>query len=76
MTPLEITDYKRGWALRAYIVDLHTDLRSDGIEHCKQYCEKHLWNHKRFGDVYYDTFMFEFEEDAIRFAGEFERFVK
>ena len=76
MSPQEITDYKRGWRLNAYLVELHTDLRRDGIDYCKQYIEAHRWNHKRWGDVYYDTFYFQHEEDAKRFADEFERFVK
>lgn len=76
MTPQEITDYKRGWRLSAYIVDLHTDLRRDGIEFCKQYVEDQRWSHKRFSDVYYDEFLFQYEEDAKRFADDFERFVK
>ena len=76
MTPLEIVEYKRQWRLNAYLVELNTDLRREAISYCKEYIERHRWSHTRFSDVYYDEFMFQYEEDAQRFAGEFERFVK
>lgn len=75
MTPQEIFEYKQRWMPMAYNVPLHSDLRSKGVNWCKQ-LEKHEWNHVKYTDVYEDSFYFESAHIGQQFEEEFLRWVR
>lgn len=74
MTPVEIAEYKQRW-MPGYAVRLHSDLRSTGKNWCKQ-LYKHEWNHKKWTDVYEDTFYFENAHAGQNFEHEFANWVQ
>lgn len=68
MTPQEITDHKRKWMMASYYEStVHTDLRSQVREWCKDHCFQWRYDIKHFTDVYFDTVRFELEEDFYAF---------
>jgi hypothetical protein len=69
MRPLEITDYKNKW-LPGHCVRIHSDLRGAARDWCKQ-LDRHTWHHKKWTDVYEDTFLFEDQRISQVFAEEF-----
>jgi hypothetical protein len=75
LTPIEIFEYKKRWQPNAYVVRLHSDLRSQGKEFCKVQMFRHQWNISEYTDVYEDTFLFEHKIDADSFAAQWPKFV-
>ena len=71
MTPIEIFEYKLKWK-PGYTVRLHSDLRSQGKEFCKTQLFKQQWDVSEYTDVYEDTFYFEYKQDALSFAAQWE----
>lgn len=68
MLPTDISDYKRGWMMANYFkVTVHSDFRRESIEWCKGNLPQHVWDIKRFTDVYQDTIRFELEKDLLAF---------
>ena len=76
MTPLEIFEYKQRWTRNngGYSVRLHSDLRSQGKDFCKVQLMRQQWDFKMYSDVYEDTFLFEYKQDADAFRMKFGRF--
>lgn len=72
MTPIEIFEYKQSWK-PGYTVRLHSDLRSQGKEYCKTQMFKHQWDISEYTNVYEDTFMFEYKQDADSFTASFNK---
>lgn len=74
MTPQEISDYKQRWMRlgKFYTVAIHSDNRWAAIQWCKVQLFKQQWVHRKFTDVYEDTFFFEYKQDADMFASKFE----
>lgn len=68
MIPQAIVDYKNRWKMAAYfIVHVHTDLRSEVKEWCKEHCFQWRYDIKRYTDNYTDTVSFELSEDCDAF---------
>lgn len=77
MTPVEIHEYKMRWMREgAYAVTLHSDLRSQGIDWCKQWLNPIHWKHVKYTDVYQDTFYFEKERFAKGMLEKFPQYAK
>jgi len=75
MTPVEIFEYKQKWQQTGgHAVRLHSDLRSRGKDWCKVQLFQHQWNFKKWSNVYEDTFLFEYKQDADSFRKKFEKF--
>ena len=72
MTPIEIFEYKKRWAPRAYTVRLHSDLRSRGKEYCKTQMQKQQWDVNIYTNNYEDTYLFEYKQDADSFISHFD----
>ena len=73
LTPQEIFEYKTKWE-PGYTVRLHSDLRSQGKEFCKVQMFKHQWDINEYTNVYEDTFMFEYKQDANSFAAQWPEY--
>lgn len=71
VTPLEISEYKRNWAINGYPVRLHSDLDIQGKDWCRRHLERYQWSFSKFTNVYEHTFNFEREDDAIAFKAQF-----
>ena len=77
MTPVEISEYKQKWmSTNNYPVAIHSDLRSRAKDWCKVQLMQQQWVHKKYTNVYEDTFFFEYSQDAKQFANEFKDWVK
>jgi hypothetical protein len=74
MTPVEIAEYKQRW-MPGYAVRLHSDLRTAGKDWCKQ-LHKYEWAHKKWTDVYEDTFYFESPYVGQNFEHDFATWVQ
>lgn len=74
MTPVEISEYKQKWMASEYNhpVTIHSDLRSQGKEWCKVQLMQQQWVHRKYTDVYEDTFYFEYKQDADAFLNHFK----
>jgi len=69
MTPIEIAEYKQKWMRsKFYPVTLHSDLRTEAKEWCKNQLHKCQWNYTQFTDVYEDTVYFEHKQDQENFS--------
>ena len=73
MTPQEIFEYKLKWK-PGYEVKLHSDLRRQAIDYCKIQMFKQQWDIVKFTNVYEDTFVFEYRQDAQSFANHFKEY--
>ena len=73
MTPVEIFEYKQSWK-PGYTVRLHSDLRSRGKDYCKTQMFKQQWDMSEFTNVYEDTFMFEYKQDADSFSAQWPEY--
>lgn len=73
MTPIEIFEYKNKWK-PGYVVRLHSDLRSRATDYCKVQMLKHQWDFMKYSNVYEDTWMFEYRQDAESFASQWPEF--
>lgn len=74
MTPVEIFEYKNKWK-PGYSVRLHSDLRSQAKDWCKIQLHKQQWDLNIYTNVYEDTFMFEYRQDAESFAAKYRDYV-
>ena len=74
LTPQQIVSYKNQW-LPGYMVELHSDLESQGKEWCKRQCRKEEWHFKKYTNVYEDTFCFENIMAAQNFTMEFQTYI-
>lgn len=74
MTPQQIVDYKHTW-MPGFRVKLHTDLRREGVNWCKDNLIPAVWSDKRWIEPYYDEFRFENKVDANKFAVIFYKYV-
>lgn len=72
MTPIEIFEYKNKWK-PGYTVRLHSDLRREGKDYCKVQMFKHQWDIAEFTNVYEDTYLFEYKQDADSFAAKWDK---
>lgn len=72
MTPQEIFEYKQKW-LPGTSVIIHSDLRREAVDWCKQNFSKHQWHYGKYTDVYRDTFWFETQEHADQFTKQFSK---
>ena len=73
MTPIEIFEYKNKWK-PGYTVRLHSDLRSRATDYCKVQMLKQQWDVRNYSNVYEDTWMFEYRQDAESFAAQWPEF--
>lgn len=75
MTPVEIFEYKSRWIAESggNPVTLHSDYRSQGIDYCKKVLSREQWDHKRYTNVYEDTFYFESDFEANAFQNYFKK---
>lgn len=71
MTPIEIFEYKNRWK-PGFTVRLHSDLRSQGKDYCKQLA-KHKWDIKEYTNNYEDTYYFEYGLDCQKFTSSFDQ---
>jgi hypothetical protein len=72
MTPQMIDDYKRTWLPHCiYRVELHIDLRRNGVQFCKDNFLNTAWHEVRWSQPYYHYYYFEYEEHAREFAKAF-----
>lgn len=69
MTPLEITDYKKGW-LPGTVVFLHSDVYSRALTWCKTNVPKHQYHFKLWVDVYQHSVFFESNDIANKLIKE------
>lgn len=74
MTPVEIFEYKQRWK-PGYTVRLHSDLRSQAKDWCKIQLHKQQWDLNIHTNVYEDTFMFEYRQDAESFTAKYQDYV-
>ena len=75
MTPVEIFEYKQRWIRNGgYKVRLHSDLRGQGKDFCKTMMMQQQWDMKTYSDVYEDTFLFEYQQDAKMFKNKFKKY--
>ena len=74
MTPQEIADHKQRWMSsgKFYVVAIHSDNRWAAAQWCKVQLHKQQWVHRKFTDVYEDTFFFEYKQDAVGFSSKFQ----
>lgn len=74
MTPQEIADHKQRWMSsgKFYVVAIHSDNRWAATQWCKVQLHKQQWVHRKFTDVYEDTFFFEYKQDAVGFSSKFQ----
>ena len=74
MTPQEIADHKQRWMSSGnfYVVAIHSDNRWEATQWCKVQLHKQQWVHRKFTDVYEDTFFFEYKQDAVGFSSKFQ----
>ena len=77
MTPTEIVEYKQKWMSSGVNnpVSIHSDLRSQAKDYCKDQLMKQQWVHKQFTNVYEDTFYFEYKQDADSFCNHFKKWL-
>lgn len=75
MTPQEQFEYKQKW-MPGHMVRLHSDLRSQGIDWCKQWMNPIHWKHTKWTGVYEDTFHFEKLAQAKGLAEKFPQYAK
>lgn len=71
MLPLEIFEHKRRW-MPGFVVDIHSDFRSQATAWCKANVPKQSWNVVEYTEVYGDTWFFEHLEDSDKFIKEFK----
>lgn len=78
MTPVEIAEYKQRWMSSGHNhpVAIHSDLRSQAKDWCKVQLNQPQWVHKKYTDVYEDTFFFEYRQDANSFCNHFKKWVR
>lgn len=77
MTPVEIAEYKQRWMSSGvnHPVGIHSDLRSQAKDWCKVQLNQPQWVHKKYTDVYEDTFYFEYKQDANSFCNHFKKWL-
>lgn len=75
MTPVEIHEYKLSW-LPGVRVAVHSDLRSQAKDWCKQWMNPIHWKHTMWSDVYEDTFHFQYERQAKGLVEKFPEYAK
>lgn len=74
--PLEISEYKQRWMREgSHSVQIHSDLRNKALDYCKVQMFRQQWVHRKYTDVYEDTFFFEQLLDAKAFAYYFKEWV-
>jgi|11BtaG_2_1085332.scaffolds.fasta_scaffold06883_4 hypothetical protein len=74
--PLEISEYKQRWMREgSHSVQIHSDLRHNALSYCKVQMFRQQWVHRKYTDVYEDTFFFEQLLDAKAFAHHFKEWV-
>ena len=74
--PLEISEYKQRWMREGgHSVQIHSDLRHQALDYCKIQMFKQQWVHRKYTDVYEDTFFFEQLLDAKAFKRFFKEWV-
>ena len=76
MKPVEIAERKQRWMREGgHSVQIHSDLRHQALDYCKIQMFKQQWVHRKYTDVYEDTFFFEQLLDAKAFAYYFKEWV-
>jgi hypothetical protein len=76
MTPQEITDYKIKWMSKEpYEVRIHSDLRDQARDWCKENLNQWCWTFTAYTNVYEHTFNFEDEFAANSFKERFKEWV-
>lgn len=75
--PLDIAEHKQRWMREgAHAVRIHSDLRSKGLDYCKVQMFRQQWVHRKYTDIYEDTFFFEQLLDAKAFKHFFKEWTK
>jgi hypothetical protein len=74
MTPQEISEYKMKWR-PGTIVRIHSDLDWEAKQWCRKNLERHQWSMDTYTSVYEHSFFFENEDNAIKFANQFQQWV-
>jgi hypothetical protein len=77
MTPVEIAEYKQRWMSSGHNhpVAIHSDLRGQAKDWCKVQLMKQQWVHRKYTNVYEDTFFFEYHQDADSFCNHFKKWI-
>jgi phage-related protein len=76
MTPQEIADYKRAWLMTdSNDVRIHSDLRDQAKDWCKENLNKWEWSWNAYSNVYEDTFLFEDKFASDSFKERFKEWV-
>lgn len=75
MTPQETSDYKMRW-MPGVSVTIHSDLRSQAKDWCKQWLNPIHWKHVKYTNVYEDTFHFQRMAQAKGLVEAFPEYAK
>lgn len=75
MTPTEIFEYKMTW-LPGVQVAIHSDMRSQAKDWCKQWMNPIHWKHTQHTNVYEDTFHFQHMRQAKGLVSAFPEYAK